>query len=122
VREQGCIDCGVLRERTLNAADAACHAINGIARREVGNIVADCFDHTGHIDAQHQRQRMLCMGRCARADFHIERIESTGVDAHQHLTALRQRTRQIGEFKPSLVFAKDKRLHRRLHFMTQLTV
>jgi hypothetical protein len=87
--EQVGVDRGELRERALQAADAARHAVHLVAGAKRGDIRADRFDDPGQVDAEHRRQRVLRVRSGAGADFRVERIDGACLDAHEHFAARR---------------------------------
>jgi len=54
MRKQVPADCGVLRERPLNAADAAGHSIYFVADHKCAHAGANRVDDPRHVDAKHQ--------------------------------------------------------------------
>ena len=87
-RQQVGVDGSILRERALQAADAAGHAIDFIARPEIGHAVPDRFDGAGEIDAEDRGQRLAGMRGLSGAYLEVERVDPARRDADQHLPGL----------------------------------
>ncbi len=92
-RQQVGIDSGILRQRALQAADAARHSIDFVAGPEIGHAVTDCFHRARKIDAEDRRQRLAGVRGLARAYLDVERVDRTRGDADQHLSRLGKRPR-----------------------------
>ena len=90
-RQQIGVDRSKLRQRALQAADAAGHAIDFIARPEIRHAVADRFDGAREIDAEDRGQRLAGMRGLAGAYLEVERVDPARRDADQHLPRLGSR-------------------------------
>jgi hypothetical protein len=83
--EQPGVDGGEFSQRALNGADPARHAEYLVTGPEFVDFVADRYDHTGHVDAEHRRRSGLGVRRLPSSDLGVERIDPAGHDPHQHL-------------------------------------
>ena len=90
-RQQVGVDGSKLRQRTLQAADAACHAVDFIAGPEIRHAVADRFHRAREIDAEDRGQRLAGVRGLAGTYLDVERVDRARGDADQHLSRLGSR-------------------------------
>ena len=76
----------IFSERSLQTADAANHAVDLVSRRNVEMPEPTSSTAAGHVKTQHRRQRLVGMICLTGADLGVQRIDTTGVHAHEDLT------------------------------------
>lgn len=110
-RKQVGIDGGELRQRSLQAADAAGQSIDFIAAPKSADVWTHGFDDAGHIHSQNVRQRMARMGGLAGMDLGVERRHAAGDDPHQHLSGFGIRSGDRGDAKRRVGGVENGCLH-----------
>ena len=104
-REQIGIRYDIFGERSLQAPDAADHAVDLIARTKRGDAGADFLDGARHVETQYCGQRLVGVACLPGTDLGIERIDAACVDTHEHLTSPWLRAGKIGfgEWPPGML-------------------
>lgn len=97
--EQPGVDGCELRQGALDSTNATRHAVDFIATAQALDARSNCFDDTGHIDAEDRRDRMTRMGRVARPYLCIQRIDAACFDADKDFTFGRARAGNFGDAK-----------------------
>ena len=87
-RQQVGVDGSKLRQRALQAADAARHAIDLIAGPEIGHAVTDRLHRAREIDAEDCGQGLAGVRGLAGTYLEVERVDRARGDADQHLPRL----------------------------------
>src|ERR1700744_4581105 len=95
----------IFGEGSLQAADAANHAVDFIASTKRGDAGADLLYGAGHVETQYCRQRLARVACLPGTDLDIQGINAACVDTDEDLSGLGLRTRQIGfgEWPPAML-------------------
>jgi len=93
--EKAAVDGSKLSKRSLHTAHSASHSKNLVPAPEVGYSGTYLLHDAGQVHTEDRRKWMTGMGGLAGANFGIQRIHATGVDAYQDLTCGCFRARHV---------------------------
>jgi hypothetical protein len=114
-RKQICIDGCVLRQRALDAANAAGHAVDLVATPKPGDTLTDGINNAGEIQTEYRWQRMAGMASLAKMDLRIERIDAARFYPDQNFARTGFRTGDVGNPERGAVNIENGGLHDLAH-------